>query len=160
MTDKIKRSLDFVVRFYRPNLFRPDGWFIAPPLPFWRRHAVAVAVIGVALAAAAAITTYVALRPQTPEKIEMETSTPEVVEPDPVLTEEAPVIEEAPAVKKIEFDNASLSEVVNAIEETYGVKVAGSTGNQPPLTLSYEGNAEDLVSTINDLLGTNLRIEK
>lgn len=154
MTDKIKRSLDFVVKFYRPGAFRPDGWFIAPPLPFWRRHAVAIGIIGIALAAVAAVTTYVVVsREDTPAETPVETPTTPSVLPDtvPVITEE---------VRKVEFNDATLPEVVEAIEATYGVKVSGETSGQPRLTLSYQGTAEDLTATINDLLGTNLTIEK
>ncbi|MBD5275463.1 MAG: DUF4974 domain-containing protein [Bacteroides sp.] len=58
------------------------------------------------------------------------------------------------------FEDASLPDVVKAIEEAYGVKVTGATDGQPNLTLSYRGTAEDLTAAINDLLGTNLSIAK
>ena len=64
------------------------------------------------------------------------------------------------AVKDMKFEDAPLQEVVKAIEKEYGVKVSGATEGQPHLTLSYRGTAEDLVAAINDLLGTNLKIEK
>lgn len=152
MTDKIKRSLDFVVRHYRPDAFKADGWFIEAPLPFWRRHAVAASIIGIALAAAAAVTTYVVLRSDAPAPVEAPA-------PAPV---ETPVETPQPTqeVAKVEFDDASLSQVAAAIETTYGVKVAGLPAEDHRLTLSYQGTAEDLVATINDLLGTKLTIER
>lgn len=151
MTDKIKHSLDFVVRFYRPGAFRPDGWFIETPLPFWRRHAVAASIIGTVLVAAAAVTTYVVLDHHSP-----------ATHTAPVPTTESPSVEIPVAVEvaTVEFENASLSEVVAAIENTYGVKVTGMSNTDTRLTLHYQGTAEDLVETINDLLGTNLKVEK
>ncbi|MDE6716633.1 MAG: hypothetical protein K2J70_00435 [Muribaculaceae bacterium] len=153
MTDKIKRSLDFVVKFYRPGAFRPDGWFIAPPLPFWRRHAVAIGIIGIALAAMAAVTTYVVVSREDPSPAPaVETTT------SPVSSDTVPATNQE--IRKVEFNDATLREVVEAIEATYGVRVSGETSGQPRLTLSYQGTAEDLTATINDLLGTNLTVEK
>ncbi|MBD5231387.1 MAG: hypothetical protein HDS66_04430 [Bacteroidales bacterium] len=153
MTDKIKKSLDFVVKFYRPGAFKPDGWFIENPQPWWRRHAVAAAIAGIALVAAAAVATYVAFRPK------QEAPAPLPAAPAAPAPEAPQAIPTTPEVRKVEFENASLSQVVAAIEATYGVKVAGLPAEEMRLTLSYQGTAEDLVLTINDLLGTNLVIE-
>ncbi len=154
MTDKIRRSLDFVVRYYRPGAFKPDLWAFAPQKSFWRRYAVAASVAGGILLAAAAVTAYVALnREETPQ-------TPLLDKPEPIKKTPEVTLPITPEIKKIEFNDASLPEVVKAIESVYGVKVNGNTSGQPNLTLSYQGTAEDLISTINDLLGTNLSIEK
>lgn len=155
MTDNMKKSLRFVTRFYSPGLLRPDPSFITKDLPFWKRHAVAASIIGTALVAAAAVTTYVALTPDTPKTEVAAPAAP--AEPSVAPPQEIPAAEE---VKRMKFEDADLSEVVKRIEEEYGVKVSGATDGQPRLTLSYQGTAEDLVATINDLLSTNLTIEK
>ncbi len=152
MTEQMKKSLRFVTRFYSPGALRPDDSFIKEGLSFRKRHAVAASIIGTALLAAAAVSTYLVLNtnhPQT-ETISPKAETP--VQPEEGLTAEK--------AKEMKFEDASLPEVVKAIEEAYGVKVAGETEGQPRLTLSYKGTAEELVAAINDLLGTNLSIEK
>ena len=153
MTEKMTKSLRFVTRFYSPGALRPDESFITESLPFWKRHAVAVSIIGVTLLAAAGVSTYIALntsQPQT-ETIALTTRTPTIP------TEGTPKTD---TVKEMKFDDAPLPEVVKAIEEAFGVKVTGTTEGQPNLTLGYKGTAEDLVAAINDLLGTNLSVEK
>ena len=155
MTDQIKKSLQFVTKFYTPGVFHPDPSFIRQGIPFWKRHAVAASFTGTALLAAAAVTTYLALNPSDSKQ---EIPAKEIKEDVPTDTiQESPRAEE---VKKMVFEDAELSDVVKAIEKEYGVTVNGNREGQPRLTLSYQGNAEDLVATINDLLGTNLTIEK
>lgn len=155
MTDQMKKSLQFVTRFYTPGILHPDSSFIMKDIPFWKRHAVAASIIGTALVATAAVTTYFALNPADSK---YEIPAKEVVQEAPIDTiQETPEAEE---VKKMVFEDAELSDVVKAIEKEYGVKIEGSTDGQPRLTLSYHGTAEDLVATINDLLGTNLTITK
>ena len=68
------------------------------------------------------------------------------------------VAEEAKS-RRIEFKDTPLPKVAEAIAETYDVEITGiRPGDNTRLTLSYEGTAEDLVATINELLGTRLRI--
>ncbi len=153
MTEKMKKSLRFVTRFYSPGAFKPDTSFIEEGFSFWKRHAVAASVIGTTLLAAAAITTYLALNNINNQT---NTSSPKIETTVPQI--EQPSAEEK--VKKMKFEDTSLPDVVKAIEEAYGVKISGETEGQPSLTLSYRGTAEDLVAAINDLLGTNLSIEK
>lgn len=152
MTEKMKQSLQFVTRFYSPGALRPDDSFIREGLPFLKRHAAAAATAGAALAAAAAVTAYIALHTPGNQMESPEQTVETIVKP----------IDEVPAtetIKEMKFEDATLPEVVDAIEKAYGVKVTGETENQPSLTLSYRGTAEDLTAAINDLLGTNLRIE-
>lgn len=151
MTDQIKNSLQFVTRFYSPGALRPDDSFITKGLPFLKRHAVAASIIGVTLLAAAAVSTYLTLNTTTPQaEIQKTETTVSQIEETP----------RADTVKEMKFNDAPLSKVVKAIEEAYGVKVTGKTEGQPSLTLSYKGTAEDLVAAINDLLGTNLSVER
>ncbi|MDE5882579.1 MAG: hypothetical protein K2H60_12690 [Muribaculaceae bacterium] len=152
MTDKFKESLEFVVKYYRRDAFRPDDeLFRVVPVrrPWWRRTAIAASVAIGVLAASAFLyvnLTRVSSEPQMPEQT---MTAPEVKEK--VETE----------VKRIEFKDATLRQVAEAIEDTYGVEVVGIDSNSEiKLTLSYEGTADDLVETINELLGTSLRINE
>lgn len=153
MTDKTKDSLRFVTRFYSPGALHPDTSFIRKGLPFWKRHAVPASIIGTTLLAAAAVSTYLALNLTHPQ-------TAEPVKKNETTVFSASSIPTSGEVKKMKFEDASLHDVVKEIEKEYGVKVTGETEGQPRLSLSYEGTAEDLVAAINDLLGTNLSIEK
>lgn len=151
MTEKMKNSLRFVTRFYSPGALRPDESFITEGLTFWKRHATAASIIGVTLLAAAAASTYLALNHTQPQPDIQKTETTVSPVEETLKTE---------TVKEMKFEGAPLTEVVKAIEEAYGVKVAGKTEGQPALTLSYKGTAEELVAAINDLLGTNLTVEQ
>lgn len=61
-------------------------------------------------------------------------------------------------IEVIEFSDAPLTDVVSKIEEVYGVRIENVPTEEYRLTLRYEGTAADLVSTINDILETNLII--
>lgn len=152
MTEKFKESLDFIVKYYRPNAFRTDdNLFCDVPvhqLPWWRRTAIA-ASIGIGILAASAFL-YYNLKTVTNEQTVQEQVTLAPTEPEVIFENE---------VKRIEFKDETLQEVATAITDTYGVEVDGiGEAKEIRLTLSYEGTAEDLVATINDLLGTNLKI--
>ncbi len=153
MTDKFKESLAFVIKYYRRNAFQPDEkmFKIVPSrLHRWRRIAVAASVVFGVLLASAFL--YVNLNRITPSE-----SLQEEIQ-EPVLSPEIP---EVKVVKRIEFKNATLQQVALAINETYGVEVIGyNQYNDVRITLSYEGTAEDLVGTINDLLGIELTISE
>ena len=63
-------------------------------------------------------------------------------------------------VKVIDFENAPLPEVVKKIESVYGVKVMGmpESPEHYELSLHYEGTPTDLISTINEILGTQMTV--
>lgn len=152
MTEKIKKSLDFVVRHYRPGAFRKNESFFRDALRIRRRRrlGIAAAAAGV-LAASAAIYTYVST-PEPPAPVPMPAAAPA---PAPAVPDTAC------EVKRMEFSDAPLTRVVEEIENMYGVKVEGlAPDDTNRLTLSYEGTADDLVATINELLGTNLTIKE
>ena len=151
MTEKMKKSLQFVTRFYSAGALRPDDSFIKEGLSFWKRHGVAASITGFAILAAAA--SYTAINYSRSR----EENTVEKTVTNVETANEAPATD---AVKDMKFEDTPLQDVVNAIEKEYGVKVSGATEGQPNLTLSYRGTAEDLVAAINDLLGTTLKIEK
>ena len=152
MTDKIKKSLDFVLQHYRTDAFRKDEVFLRAGMLSRRRRrlGIAAAAAGV-LVASAAIYTYVSAPGATPGA----STTVEAPAPAPAVPDTAR------EVRRIEFTDAPLARVVEEIEDVYGVKVEGlDPGDDNRLTLSYEGTAADLLATINDLLGTNLSVKK
>lgn len=65
-------------------------------------------------------------------------------------------------VKVIDFENTPLPEVVERIKEVYGVDVSGVPADAAGyrLSLHYQGEADDLISVINDILGTDMKIEE
>jgi hypothetical protein len=75
-----------------------------------------------------------------------------------VQTTSTPASAQADRVIVIEFTDAPLTDVVARIEAEYGVKVENVSAETYKLTLRYEGNAADLIDTINELLNTNLTI--
>lgn len=137
------RSVEFVTRYYRHGfLSSRKGWReLNLSASRWRSWRIAAAVAGVVVLSASAA-------------IYLHYDEPAVAQPEryePVLADE---------VKRIEFSDAPLPEVVAEIERVYGVKVTGMPDESYRLTLSYEGSVADLVETINTLLGTHLTIEK
>lgn len=66
------------------------------------------------------------------------------------------------AVKIIDFECSSLPDVISEIKEVYGVEVVNLPENAEEyhLSLHYEGNAADLVATINDILGTQMIVKE
>lgn len=151
MTEKFKKSLDFVARYYRPNAFRPDAELFRTQTrrPWWRRGAIAASVVAATLVASACFYTFVIKAP-----------TPAVEEVTaPAATAGAPAEELSARVIKIEFSDAALADVVKEIEKTYGVEVTNlPESGQYRLTLSYEGTATDLIETINEILGTEMKV--
>lgn len=138
-------SIDFVARHYRRGAFsRPGGpWGILPRFSL-RRPAVAAATVAAILASAAIITkvAYIDNQSKTETRIE-------AVTPSPVVTE-----------AEFSFSDSSLTDVIAEIEKTYNIKVTNLPSEEYHLTLSFKGNAEDLLDMINSLLGTDLKIEK
>ncbi len=145
--DKFEDSERFVARHYRHDAFRADRalrrlGIVASP---WRRWRVAAAVaVGIALTGTAA---WMLSRPEP-------TLSPAPVE---VVAENA-----FTAVRAVEFENAPLTEVAEGIRDTYGVNIAGIPDNAAELrlTLRFEGNVEDLIEAINDILGTSITIDR
>jgi ferric-dicitrate binding protein FerR (iron transport regulator) len=147
-----EKDVDFIAKHYREGAFSEQKalkrlGFRANRFPM-RKVAVAAAVVAVAAVAC------VFMIPTSDNSAEPQS---QIVEP--VAT---PVGVEAAAVKRIDFDNAPLTDVVAEIQMLYDVKITNVPENSDDirLTLGYEGNAEDVVATINDLLGTNLAVEQ
>lgn len=149
---KIDESLDFVSRYYEEDSLMPrQGWYrfrLTHSMPKWRRN-VAAACIGAVVLVASASVYYV-----------MTSSTSEREEPGVVTTVVETTEQNPYKVVKIQFTDAALKDVVKEIEKAYGVKITNVPAEETRLTISYEGNAYDVVETINDLLGINLKIEE
>lgn len=78
---------------------------------------------------------------------------------------QVPVIEKAsPALvsRVIDFDNTPLPMVIDRINKVYDVEVINLPANADEyyLSLHYEGNAKELVETINEILGTEMKIKE
>ena len=66
------------------------------------------------------------------------------------------------SVNVIDFEATSLPEVVAKIRDVYGVDIINlpEDAESYSLSLHYEGNAVDLVETINETLGTEMKIKE
>lgn len=142
------KDIDFVARHYRKGLFSVQAG--------WRRVGIGTAVrvrrfrIAAAMAAAMVIlsgTAAIIYRNSRVEDVQ-EQSVP--VRPVGTLDE----------VKVIDFEDASLTDVVKKIESTYDVKVQDipESSEEYRLSLHYEGTPVDLIATINEILGTRMTV--
>lgn len=63
-------------------------------------------------------------------------------------------------VKVIDFEDTPLTAVIYKIKEVYGVEVVNVPDNAGDyrLSLHYEGDAVDLIDTINDILDTQMSV--
>lgn len=147
------KDIKYVASRYRRDLFNVGkGWKrlgIAPSF-VWHRITVAASVAAIVFLSATAAILYHTY------------SSPEVAQPEmeltPVNIPEEPLYVE----KVIDFENAPLDEVVRQIEEVYQVEVENvpaDPGNFR-LSLHYEGNAVDLVETVNDILETEMIVKE
>lgn len=144
------KDIDFIARRYRAHRFNAAAGWKKLGLghgALWRRWRVAASIAAVAVLSASAVLIYNVVRTPAPQQA---APAVEIVAPD------------AMAVKVIDFENAPLTAVVEKINEVYGVKVTGLPARPDDyrLSLHYEGTAADLVETINDILGTDLKVEK
>lgn len=152
MTEKNKteESIRFVTRHYQDDTLLPrEGWqrfSVSHHISSLRRN-VAAAYIGAVVFAAAASIYYFNTRPDIPATVENMNVQP---------SETAGVPEQR--IERIEFHNASLKEVVAEIERVYGVTIGNVPSEEMSITISYEGTAQDVVETINDLLTLNLTV--
>lgn len=143
------KEVDFIAHRYKKGRFSPDaGWHrlgIAP-VSKWRRYRVAAAVAATVILSATATILY---REYRMEDVPQQTM--------PVKTQTISPLAE---VKVIDFENTPLSEVVKKIESVYGVKVEGVPASPEGyvLSLHYEGTPTDLISVINEILGTQMTV--
>lgn len=141
-------EINFVARHYRQGRFNAArAWKRVNPAPrvgWWRRYGVAAAVAAIILLSASAALIYNLSAPINEPATQGEMAAPE---PSPMEV-----------VKVIDFEDTPLTTVVQRIEEVYGVAVTNLPDNADELRLSlhYEGDAADLIATINDILNTQL----
>lgn len=109
---------------------------------------IAASFAGVALSAAAIVITYQVMNTEKP------------VEPTAIPVQPVDRTDRADEIIHLEFTDAPLSEVVKGVEDAYGVTLTNVPVEDLHLTLSYEGNACDFIDTVNELLGTDIKIEK
>lgn len=141
------KGIGFVARHYREGLFSvKDGWRrmgIGMSVRM-RRYRIAAAVSAVVVLSASAAIIYHEYRAESvPEQAE----TVQTVNP---MAE----------VKVIDFEKAPLPEVIGQIETVYGIRVEGmpESPEHYELSLHYEGTPTDLISTINEILGTQMTV--
>lgn len=144
-----EKDITFVARRYRKGRFSVNaGWrrlgIVGSQSWRYMRVAAAVAAMVVLTATAALIYHQYAW------------------EPTETVVEQPAERQGIDVVKVIDFENTPLTFVVEKIEEVYGVEVTNVPDNADEynLSLHYEGNAVDLVMTINDILGTQMQVEQ
>lgn len=78
-----------------------------------------------------------------------------------VLPENTEIVASEAVVHVVDFENTPLPVVTAKISEVYGVEITNLPENADEymLSLHYEGNALDLIDTINVILGTSMEIE-
>ncbi|MDE6484395.1 MAG: hypothetical protein K2L14_03250 [Duncaniella sp.] len=143
------KEIDFIARRYKERRFNTtDGWrrLGIAPVSAWKRFRVAAVVAAAVALSAAAALIYTGYSTH-----------------DTVTTQiEAPAAEALTTVRVIDFDNAPLTEVVDKIEEVYHVTVDNMPADAAgySLSLHYEGNPEDLIAVINEILGTSMTVSE
>lgn len=144
-----EKSIEFVAKHYRTGKFNADrGWKrLGIVRWFWNwKRISAAAAVGVVVISAAAFAVYENYFAETTPHQEVITNT----------------ASPAYMVKAIDFENAPLPRVIESIENTYGVRISNIPEDAEGFNLSlhYEGNAFELVETINDILDINLTVEE
>ena len=143
------KDIKFIARHYKKGLFdvKPALKRIRPvPVRWWTRTRIAAAcAAAVVMTATAALFVHNSYFSEPTEQ--------------PMQSSPLPAAE---TVRIIDFEDAPLPVVVKKIREVYGVKVRNIPENAEDyhLSLHYEGSAIDLVETINEILDTDMTIEK
>ncbi len=142
-------EVDFIAHHYREGRFSPaNGWkrLGVGHVSFWKRYKVPAAVAATVFISASAAIIYKEYRAANTSQPAIEVSVPGA------LTE----------VKVIDFENASLNDVVRKIKTVYNVKIKNlpSDGKKYELSLHYEGTPTELIDAINDILGTQMTVSE
>ena len=147
---KLNESLKFVVNNYDDESFsKSHAWKkLMPPVAFWNVRRIAAASIIAVVVTASAFIYHAAKYGDTPDTVPEKQESPVA----PVRGKEF--------ATRIEFKDAALKDVVNKIEEDYQVKIKNIPESDVRLTLSYEGTAEELIDVINEIAGTDLKVER
>lgn len=146
----LERDINFVVRRYRKGRFSVDqGWKrlgIGRSIKWIRMRVAAAAAAVVVLSASAAFLYHAYYLPDEPQ---IQQTRPTPLAPTAV-------------VRVLDFEDAPLKDVIAKIEEVYGVEIQNIPEDIDEYTLSmhYEGNVGDLLNEINDILDTQLTINR
>lgn len=147
----LDKEIGFIARHYKEGVFNTEKALrkIKPVIRkiwSWQRIAVASCVV-IVLGATAALLIRNSYYSEEQVKIENTVS---------------PAVPLESISKVIDFDDVPLPVVIEQIKLVYDVEITNIPENAEDyrLSLHYEGNAIDLVETINELLGINLEIEK
>lgn len=147
------KNIDFVARHYRRDAFSAsEAWKeMGIGVSTWRRRIRIAAVIAIVLAVSATATVFIH------RQLTAQDSTTQTVH-----TEQPAVQAPESIVRTIDFDNATLPEVLDRIRQVYGLEVENipADADSYRLTLHFEGNATDLLGMINEILGTELKIKQ
>lgn len=146
----MKEEVSYIAKRYRKGKFSVDkGWkrLNIKPAFKWSGLKIAAAIATVVVLSATAAVIY--------HQYDLNTS------PDNQDKEVVKSVEPLKVVKVIDFENTPLPTVISKIKEVYGVEVVNVPDNASDynLSLHYEGNAIDLVATINDILETQMTVK-
>lgn len=146
---KTDKNIDFVARHYRAGRFDiARGWrrLGIGAATRWRRYRIVAAMAALMVLSAGAAVYLYQHRSAAPAEVPA------------VATVEQPLA----TVKTIDFDNATLTEVIGRIKDVYGVEIADVPADADALRLSlhYEGNVVGLLDAINDILGTKMKVKQ
>lgn len=148
----MNEDIEYIAKRYKKGKFSvEEGWkrLNITPAFNWRTKIIAASVASVVvLTAAAAVIVY-------QHSINNQTTTNSTTEK---------TIEIAPeqVVKVIDFENTPLPVVIAKIKDVYGVEIVNIPENAEDynLSLHYEGNAIDLIATINEIFDTQMEVKK
>lgn len=142
-----KKDIDYIARHYRSGRFNAGAG--------WKRLGLASVSLRKRFRFAAVIAAVIVIS-STAAIIYHNYQTVDVTR----QTTEIPSISPMEEVKVIDFENASLNEVVQKIEDVYNVKVTNlpAQSEEYELSLHYEGNPKDLIEVINDILNTQMTV--
>lgn len=147
--NKMKEEIVYIAKRYQKGSFEVNkGWKrldIAPSLKWKRMRAAAIIASAIAISATAGIVFY---QYNKPSKQETQQTTEKTISKKEV-------------VKVIDFENTDLPTVISKIKEVYGVEILNIPDNAEDyrISLRYEGNAVDLIATINDILDTQMTVK-
>ena len=146
----MEKEITYIVKKYREGKFSTDrAWKrlqIAPSYK-WKRMRIAAAVAYViVLSATAAMVWY-------NHNISLDLHTKETVQS---------IQNPKTIVRVIDFEDTPLPTVISKIRDIYDVDVVNVPKNAGDyrISLHYEGNAVDLVSTINEILETQMSVKE
>lgn len=147
---QVIEDIKFIADRYRPGRFNADkGWSrLGIGISFkWKRFRMAAAIAGFLFLSASAAFVYNRYYSSASDNMEVVNS--QEIQESPVLI-----------VRVIDFEDTPLPIVIDKIKEMYGVDISNipSNVNDFRLSLHYEGNANDLIETINDILGTDMTV--